>query len=255
MISVIIPLYNKEVYIKQTIENVLKQSYQEFEILVVDDGSKDNGPAIVKSFTDSRIKLIQKINGGVSSARNVGIQNAKYEYIAFLDADDIWLPNHLEEIHFLISTFADKASLFATNFSRKYSDGRVVANRDYKEINRFILNNYYKTIFNKPIIHTSCVCVKKGALLSVGMFDERFSNGEDIELWGRLSKKFKIAISSKVTEFYLMDAINNSKKKIDRKKTSAYYTTLSNCDSIYEFILKLKSIIKFRVKLLLKYYY
>src|SRR5690606_38944730 len=100
MISVVIPLYNKEVYIKQTIENVLKQSYQEFEILVVDDGSKDNGPAIVKSFTDSRIKLIQKINGGVSSARNVGIQNAKYEYIAFLDADDIWLPNHLEEIHF-----------------------------------------------------------------------------------------------------------------------------------------------------------
>ena len=90
MFSIIIPLYNKEKYIVNTIKSVLNQSFSKFEVIVVDDGSSDNGVNAVKKIDDSRIKIITQKNQGVSAARNNGIKNAKYEYIAFLDADDLW---------------------------------------------------------------------------------------------------------------------------------------------------------------------
>ena len=90
MISVVIPLYNKEKYIKRAIESVLNQTFQKFEIIVVNDGSTDKSAEIVQNIKDPRIRLINQKNAGVSAARNRGIQEAKYEYIAFLDADDFW---------------------------------------------------------------------------------------------------------------------------------------------------------------------
>src|SRR5690606_33526646 len=213
-------------YIKNTIQNVLNQTFQKFELIVVNDGSQDQGPEIVQSFIDSRIKLINKANGGVSSARNVGIANAKYDYIAFLDADDEWLPNHLEVINSLIDQYGAKADVFVTNFARKYPDGSIIPNRKVDELKHGIITNYFKEALKKAVIHTSCVCISKKALNNVNGFDERFSNGEDIDLWVKLARKYKIAYAPIVTEKYLIDSVNNSKKKIDRKKTSAYYTTL-----------------------------
>lgn len=96
MISVIIPLYNKEAYIKECLESVLNQTNQDFELIVVDDSSKDKSVAIVKSIRDSRIRLISRENGGPSAARNTGIIEAKGEWIVFLDADDQLLPFALE---------------------------------------------------------------------------------------------------------------------------------------------------------------
>src|SRR5574344_2444204 len=95
--SVVIPLYNKATSITSTIQSVLAQSYAYFEIVIIDDGSTDNSVQNVKLIDDRRIRLISKQNGGVSSARNVGIQNAKYDDIAFLDADDYLEPTYLEE--------------------------------------------------------------------------------------------------------------------------------------------------------------
>ena len=88
MISVVIPLYNKEASIKQALMSVLSQSYQEFEVVIVDDGSTDNSVAKVEEIQDSRIRLIRQENGGPSKARNTGVKNAKGEWILFLDADD-----------------------------------------------------------------------------------------------------------------------------------------------------------------------
>jgi len=90
MFSVVIPLYNKERSVKNTIESVLNQTFQDFEVIVVNDGSTDNSLEVVKSFNDERIRIINQKNSGVSSARNRGIKEAKYEWIAFLDADDLW---------------------------------------------------------------------------------------------------------------------------------------------------------------------
>ncbi|WP_312311702.1 glycosyltransferase family 2 protein [Empedobacter brevis] len=223
MISIVIPLYNKALYIKETINNILNQTYQEFELIVVNDGSQDQGPEIVQSFNDSRIRLINKVNGGVSSARNVGIKEAKYDYIAFLDADDEWLPNHLEEINKLIANYGDEADVFVTNFARKYTDGRIIANRNNNEQQKGVIENYFKVVLKKAIIHTSCVCVSKRALDEIDGFDEQLSRGEDIDVWIKLARKYKIAYSPVVTEYYLQEAANNSKKKFDIKKSYTFY--------------------------------
>ncbi len=223
MISIVIPLYNKEVYIRKTIENVLEQTYKNFELIIVDDGSTDNSVEIVNSFNDNRICLVKKENGGVSSARNVGIKQAKYEYIAFLDADDTWLPTHVEELVNLINDFGNVSDVFATNFARKYDDGRIVPNRKESDLQRGIINNYFEIIRKEIIIHTSSVCIKKEKLLQVGGFDERLSRGEDLDLWFKVCKDSFVAYNPKVTSLYLQDAVNNSNKKTDIDKSFAYY--------------------------------
>ncbi|MEM9927833.1 MAG: glycosyltransferase family 2 protein [Cyanobacteria bacterium P01_D01_bin.50] len=96
-ISVIIPVYNAEKYVAATIQSVLSQTYENFEILIIDDGSPDNSIEICKLFKDSRIKIIHQLNRGLPGARNTGIRNAQGDYLAFLDADDIWLPEKLEK--------------------------------------------------------------------------------------------------------------------------------------------------------------
>ena len=118
MISVVVPLYNKKSSIKSTIESVLAQTYKDFELIVVDDGSTDGSADVVKSFDDNRIRLISKENGGVSSARNEGIREAKNEFISFLDADDLWDKDFLLEIDKLINDFPE-AGILGTSYSYK----------------------------------------------------------------------------------------------------------------------------------------
>src|SRR5690554_7052561 len=96
MFSVVIPLYNKELSINNTIQSVLNQTFQDYEIVVVNDGSTDKSLEVVKQINDFRIRIINKLNGGVSSARNRGIEESKFDWIAFLDGDDLWMENHLE---------------------------------------------------------------------------------------------------------------------------------------------------------------
>src|SRR5690606_29446795 len=105
MFSVVIPLYNKERSIKQTVQSVLDQTFTDFEIVIVNDGSTDNSLQVVENIDDQRIRIINKPNGGVSSARNKGINEANFNWIAFLDGDDLWKPNHLEIIRGLIDKF------------------------------------------------------------------------------------------------------------------------------------------------------
>ena len=98
IISVVIPLYNKERYIARAIQSALGQTYGDFELIVVDDGSTDGSVDIVSQFADTRLRLINQANAGVGAARNRGIKDAKYELITFLDADDEWMPDFLETV-------------------------------------------------------------------------------------------------------------------------------------------------------------
>ncbi len=231
MISIVIPLYNKELYIKKTIKNVLEQIHRDFELIIVDDGSADNSVEIVNNFDDNRIRLVKKENGGVSSARNVGIKQAKYEYIAFLDADDTWLPTHLEELIGLINDFGNVSDVFATNFAREYDDGRIEPNREESDLQRGVLDNYFEIIRKKVVIHTSSCCIKKEKLLQVGGFDERLSRGEDLDLWFKVCKDSFVAYNPKVTSLYLQDAVNNSKRKFDIEKSCVYYLNFDKISS------------------------
>ena len=102
MFSIIIPLYNKELSVKKTIYSVINQSFRDFEVIIVNDGSTDNSVKVIETIDDARIRVIHQVNQGVSAARNYGIQEAKNQWISFLDADDLWEVGHLLEIKSMI---------------------------------------------------------------------------------------------------------------------------------------------------------
>jgi glycosyltransferase involved in cell wall biosynthesis len=117
--TIIIPLYNKEAHIKATLDSVLAQTFENFEVIIVNDGSTDRSMDIISTFKDKRIQIINKKNEGVSTARNLGIKNAKGDFIAFLDADDIWYPTHLEDLKNLIAHFPN-CGLYCTAYETYY---------------------------------------------------------------------------------------------------------------------------------------
>ena len=123
-ISVVIPLYNKEKQIAHTLQSVLNQTFQDFEIVIVDDGSTDGSVAEVEKFSDSRIRLIHQKNAGVSAARNRGIEAAKGDLIAFLDADDVWMPEYLATQYHLSQKYPD-CNVFACNYEFRDTEGKV----------------------------------------------------------------------------------------------------------------------------------
>jgi glycosyltransferase involved in cell wall biosynthesis len=251
MISIVLPLYNKDIYIKDTVTRVLKQTFQKFELIIVNDGSTDKSASIVQEFDDPRIILINQENKGVSSARNRGISEAKYKYIAFLDADDKWSNNHLEELYKLICDFGEQADAFVTNFARTYPDGTIVNNRKPKELHRGIIKNYFKTILKKGVIHTSAVCIKKNALDDIGLFKEGISYGEDIDLWNRIARKYKIAYSPVVTEFYQIGTMNNASNIKNYDKVAANYIKLTDSINIFDLLFNLMRLLKIKAKMLI----
>ena len=123
-VSIVIPLYNKGPHISRTIQSVLNQTEQNFEIIVVDGQSTDEGPEIVKSFEDPRILFFEQIGSGVSSARNEGISHSRSDFVAFLDADDEWMPDHLETLLRLRETYPE-AGAYTTAYLVKYPNSQI----------------------------------------------------------------------------------------------------------------------------------
>ena len=202
--SVILPLYNKEKEIANTLKSVLNQTYKADEIIVVDDGSTDNSKEVIKKFKD--VKLIEQKNCGVSCARNRGIKEARNEYICFLDADDLWEEDFLEEIKRLIESFP-QAIFYSTSHKMIDENGKVIK---AKTLYNFfgIVDNFFE-IFNNNygLINSSSVCIKKSIK---PFFPEGEKKGEDICLWIELAKKGKLAHSSKALSIYKLNALNRS---------------------------------------------
>jgi len=181
--SVVIPLYNKEKSIKTTLASVLNQSYPYFEVIIVNDGSTDKSAEIVEKFQDERIVLINKANGGVSSARNVGILNAKNDWIAFLDGDDLWHRDFLKIVFAEIGR-NNGVQVFSTNCTINEAD--ICKPAAIKQV--YIVENFYKRLLSGHFINSSCAVVKKESLIKAGLFNENLTNGEDADLWERLHK-------------------------------------------------------------------
>lgn len=211
--SVVIPLYNKEKYIQRTIDSVLNQNIQNFEILVVNDGSTDNSKNIVQQYLDKRIKLINQKNAGEASARNRGIAEATAQYIAFLDADDVWEENFLKTILELIKTYP-KAGAYATAYKTKERDGKfhIIS---YKPLPSYpwkgIIPNYFNCLANNSYpLSSSTTCIKKDILSLAGNFNTSLRIGPDIDMWIRTFMTTKIAFSSEICAIYYRDAENRS---------------------------------------------
>lgn len=189
MISIVIPLYNKVNTIARALDTVLAQTYQDFEVVVVDDGSTDGGAAIVDQYADPRIRLIRQENAGVSAARNKGIAEARGEYVAFLDADDEWMPEFLEEIVALQQEFP-KCRVQATAYLNNYhgSDKAIMLRRLPFTGTHGELGNYFEVAAHShPPVCSICVCVNRDLLQKIGGFPVGVKSGEDLLVWAQLS--------------------------------------------------------------------
>lgn len=215
LFSVIIPLYNKEPHIKRTINSVLAQNIQDFEIIVVDDGSTDKSADIVKSFKDQRVQLIQQENAGVSAARNRGIKEAKADLIAFLDADDEWTPSFLETTLRLRMKYP-QAGAYATSYM-EYSKHKYIRYK-FKAIPlapwEGLIENYFESLVKgHPPFCTSSICIPKSIISEIGGFPEGIWFGEDSDTWARIALKHTIAFSWEIGVIYYLDSVNMATKK------------------------------------------
>lgn len=206
MISIIIPLYNKADSISQALDSVLAQTYQDFEVVVVDDGSTDGGAAVVETFTDPRIRLIRQENGGVSAARNRGIAEARGEHVAFLDADDEWMPEFLEEIAALQIEFPQcraQATAYVNHNGEEYNP--IVLNRLPFKGEHGVLTNYFEVAScSHPPVCSICVCIERALLQEIGGFPVGIKSGEDLLTWARIAVRTQWAYSLKPYAIYNM---------------------------------------------------
>lgn len=205
MFSVIIPLYNKKNSIFRAIDSVLNQTFKDYELIVVDDGSTDGSAEMVVSYYGSRIKLIRQLNGGASAARNKGIKNAINEFVTFLDADDEWEPNFLEEVSKLISLYPS-AIVYGTNYCLKdYKGNRfntVIKGLTFENSQGIIRNYFEVASISSPPICSICVAMKRKNLLDWGGFPIGIKSGEDLLTWARLLVNGDLAYSTKPLAIY-----------------------------------------------------
>lgn len=184
------PTYNGLLYLEQAIKSVLNQTYKDLLLHVIDDGSTDNGATekYVKSLKDPRVIYLRKENGGPSSARNFGINNSKSSYLAFLDGDDIWLPDKLELQMKLHSENPNLGLVYGLSLLID-KKGHHAGSVDFQK-----RGNLFRYLLKGNFISgsASMVLTRRVVLESVGLFKENFWNGEDWELWLRISKFYEI---------------------------------------------------------------
>ena len=220
--SVVIPLYNKANYIQNCLESVLKQTHKEFEVILVNDGSTDGSETVVERFQDSRIRLVHQENKGASAARNKAISLAKHEWIALIDADDYWYPNHLEELQNTIEQFP-KADVVCNNYE-------ILLDNDFIKQPAFsieyplkaqYIEDYFKGSLIDPIAWTSALSFTSSIFKKVGEFDTNIKSGQDIDLMVKFGLAATIAFNPKVTMRYHRKTENNlSDDTVLREKLS-----------------------------------
>ncbi|HPS33450.1 MAG TPA: glycosyltransferase family 2 protein [Anaerolineaceae bacterium] len=215
--SVVIPVYNKEKYIKRAINSVLSQTHQKFEIIIIDDGSTDDSIDIAREVQDSRIKIIQQENLGVSAARNRGIKEANHDWVAFLDADDEWLPRFLEEINNLILDFP-ACQVAGTGFFLVNKNGEIQVNKISCPITpgwTGYLKNFAASMTKGGPLSSSSFAATKQALLQAGLYPEGVTLSEDLSLYLMLAIDYQIAYSYAPLAIYHLEAENRTWKGLD----------------------------------------
>ena len=202
--SVVIPLYNKEKFIENTLNSVLNQTFEDFEVIVINDGSTDTSEEKVLNFKDKRIQYISKVNEGVSIARNTGIEKAQSNFITFLDSDDVWLPSFLEEMHKTIAKYPEQR-VFSAAYEIETSRSKIPAQYSIPKSKKPQFVNYFEASSIESIIWTSCAAFHSSVFKEVGMFDPQIKISEDIDLWIRVGLKYQVVFNPKVLARYIYD--------------------------------------------------
>lgn len=208
--SVIVPLYNKAPYVRKALESVMAQTFTDFELIVVDDGSTDNSAAICEEYistikrsvtinqsTIENIRIISQPNAGVAAARNNGVVASNGQFLCFLDADDWWEPNFLEEMDKLIKEYPD-AGLYATNYVY-YKPGKThVA----LKLERGYMNYPEAYLHGEMAVWTGATCMPRKVFDEMGGFPVGIKLGEDFLLWAKTALSYKVAFCEMALAYY-----------------------------------------------------
>lgn len=226
MFSVVIPLYNKGALIKRTIDSVLSQSFQDFEVVVIDDGSKDDSAHYVKEYNDSRIKYFYKTNGGVSSARNYGIEKVSKDWIVFLDADDELLPNALQIFQRMIEKYpGNNYFVGKIVWVQQWRSREVCLEEALRETKRIVKTNnphfhlWMQRFYSAP----RNTAIHKSLFTDANGFDERMSFFEDYEFSLRLLENGSMVYTKEPVAIYFQDGTGLSGTSHPIEKEMAYY--------------------------------
>lgn len=213
--SVVIPLYNKAAHIAATLQTVLNQTFRNFEVVVIDDGSTDGSGEIAEQFASERVRVVRQQNAGVSAARNTGIAASIGRYIAFLDADDEWFPNHLAELVGLIDKFP---GLGLYSAAHETVEGGRVYHRCQPRVygKRAIIADFlaeYARSFS--LVNSSTACLPRSIFKEIGEFPLGIRTGEDVVVWMKAALAQGMAYSTEVGTRVNRDAVNRSNQVRD----------------------------------------
>jgi glycosyltransferase involved in cell wall biosynthesis len=216
LISVVIPLYNKSASILRAVSSVMSQSYRDWELIVVDDGSSDDGASKVEALQDSRIKVVRQRNGGVSVARNSGIQQASGDYVALLDADDYWSEVHLERLHALSLRFPRAVLLGATYCYVDEAGQSHQAALDPVHVQApdglSMIDDFFDEVVRMQHLpfNASSVMFRRETMLKLGGFAQGVTAGEDLLMWARFACEGEVAVSAQPTSFYVVPPVSSA---------------------------------------------
>ncbi|MEP0917141.1 glycosyltransferase [Leptolyngbya sp. DQ-M1] len=216
VISVIIPVFNGEHTITETVQSVLNQTFTELEIIVIDDGSQDSTLSVVSSITDTRVKVFSYDNAGVSTSRNRGFAHATGEYISFLDADDLWTPNKLEAQYQALQLHPQAAVAYSW-VDYIDQDGKFFRSANHVTANG---NIYEQLLLNNLLENGSNPLIRRQAFADVGGFDPTLAFGEDWEMWLRLSARYEFVAVPSPQVLYRMSS-NSVSCNVQRMETGS----------------------------------
>ena len=203
--SVVIPCYNGEKHIHISMESVLAQSFEDFEIVVVNDGSKDGTSSVVRALAGKdqkgRVRLVERENGGVSAARNTGILESRGDYVCFLDSDDQWLPEHLAALSEAIERYPQEV-FFSTLSQTRLLTGQIKKPDKGMPADIFVIEDYFDyEISGKPTVSkfTSTICLKRSVFNKLGHFVEGVKISEDEDMWYRAAAYHNFVVIPRIT--------------------------------------------------------
>lgn len=201
--SVVVPLFNKANHIENTIKSILSQTFTDYEIIVINDGSTDGSEALIRDFNDDKIQIYNQKNQGVSAARNLGIEKSKGKLIAFMDADDFWFPDHLQELANLYYDFPE-CGIYCSRYEIRISKNHFQTPifNGIEPSFRGIVHDYFFS--NRPfrITWTSSLAIPKEIVEKNGGFTPEVTNGQDLELWTKIGIEYPVALTNKTTAIY-----------------------------------------------------
>jgi len=234
LVSVIIPAYNASLYISEAIQSVLEQDYKNIEIIVINDGSTDDTSSILEEFNNNII-IINQENSGAAVARNKGLRAARGEYIAFLDADDVWLPGKLYTQVKYLEDHPDVGMVYCS-WSEWYPDDNgkysLPDNSLYQNLDSGVDKEHsgwlYTKLLREPILNTDAVMIRTSIVKEVGFFDETLLRGQDYDYWLRLSRLTQIHKLKAILCLYRIHSKSISNKP--HPHNYGYYVLKQNLD-------------------------